>query len=497
MSRRALPDGARRGWCPGLARPMPTGDGLLARLHPPLGVLTLPQARAVAEGARRYGNGHLDLTARANLQIRGVSEATTAPLAALLAAAGLGDTRTDGGPQRLTLTGPLADDAIRTLARAIEAAGRGIPGLPAKTLVAVGFATDEADLSVVPVAEGRVAIGLATAAEAIGVSPLADAPAVVASLLAAFAATGQRRMRDLTADELRAILPPPSAGEGGPRRGSGEGSDGGGCGTAPSRHTVPFPAAAFPSPPPLRGVPSPAEGGGNSAVALPPRHGEQSEAIQGSEALPNGALLAMTAIGPAPGLSVIDGPTGIAVLTLDAPFGRCTADAFVRLIAVAEDIGAAEFRLTPSRGIVLVAARPERVKAHLPALAADFITGAEDPRRAVAACTGAPACASGTTPTLADAARLADAFQPLAARGLSAHVSGCAKGCARPGPADLTLVGRDGDYAIIVGGAPGDPSLLQIPIETALERLGRAATVGLAAAFAPETIDRGRNRRPA
>ncbi len=62
---------------------MPTGDGLLARIHPPLGILTLAQARAVAEGARRYGNGHLDLTARANLQIRGVSEATTAPLTAL------------------------------------------------------------------------------------------------------------------------------------------------------------------------------------------------------------------------------------------------------------------------------------------------------------------------------------------------------------------------------------------------------------------------------
>ncbi|GJE39262.1 precorrin-3B synthase [Methylobacterium persicinum] len=438
MSRRASPDAARRGWCPGLARPMPTGDGLLARIHPPLGVLALAQAQAVAEGARRYGNGHLDLTARANLQIRGVSEATTAPLSALLTAAGLGDTRTDGGPQRLTLTGPLADDTLRTLTRAIEAAGRSISGLPAKTLVAVGFALDEADVSVVPVAEGLVAIGLATAAEAVGVYPLPDAPAVVALILTAFAATGRRRMRDLTADELRAILPP--------------------------------------------------------------RHCEQSEAIQGSGSSPNGALLigfaplAMTAIGPAPGFSSIG---GIAILTLDAPFGRCTADAFARLIAVAEDIGAAEFRLTPSRGLVLVPTRLGRAEAHLPALAEDFITGAGDPRRAVAACTGAPACASGTTQTLVDAARLAEAFRPLATRGLSAHVSGCAKGCAKPGPADMTLVGRDGEYAIIIGGAPGDPPSLQLPIETALERLGKAATIGLAAAFRPEAIDGGRNRRPA
>lgn len=163
-ARRGLPDAARRGWCPGLARPMPTGDGLLARIHPPLGVLTLAQARTVAEGARRHGNGHLDLTARANLQIRGVTEATAAPLAALLGDVGLGDTRADGGPQRLTLTSPLAgrDPSeildVPALARAIEAAGRAVPGLPAKTLVAVGCALEEADWSVVPTAAERVAI---------------------------------------------------------------------------------------------------------------------------------------------------------------------------------------------------------------------------------------------------------------------------------------------------------------------------------------------------
>ena len=122
---------------------------------------------------------------------------------------------------------------------------------------------------------------------------------------------------------------------------------------------------------------------------------------------------------------------------------------------------------------------------------------ADDPRRAVAACTGAPACASGSTPTLTDAVRVAEIIRPLAMDGLSVHVSGCAKGCAKPGPADLTLVGQDGHYAIVVGGSPGDPPSCQIPIEAALERLERAATVGLAAAFAQPSLDQGRNRRPA
>ncbi|GJD36003.1 precorrin-3B synthase [Methylobacterium aerolatum] len=430
-ARRGLPDAARRGWCPGLARPMPTGDGLLARIHPPLGVLTLAQARTVAEGARRHGNGHLDLTARANLQIRGVTEATAAPLAALLGDVGLGDTRADGGPQRLTLTSPLAgrDPSeildVPALARAIEAAGRAVPGLPAKTLVAVGCALEEADWSVVPTAAERVAIVPASGAIPAAECAASEAPAFLAFHLTAFIRTGRRRMRDVTAEEWADAL-----------------------------------AASLPPPPAAQGT-------------LPPRRGRELAA-------------------PSPGLSLHH---ALPVLALDAPFGRCTVAAFERLIAVAETIGAPDIRLSPTRGAILLPGRPERVD--LAALAADFIVAADDPRRAVAACTGAPACASGSTPTLADAERVAALFRPFAEAGLSAHVSGCAKGCAKPAPADLTLVGRDGAYAVIVGGTTTDPSDLQLPIEAALERLGRAASVGLAAAFMQPDADLGRNRRPA
>ena len=52
----------RRGWCPGVRRPMETGDGLLVRIHPFAGRLTADQARLVAEAAREFGNGHLDIT---------------------------------------------------------------------------------------------------------------------------------------------------------------------------------------------------------------------------------------------------------------------------------------------------------------------------------------------------------------------------------------------------------------------------------------------------
>ena len=41
----------RRGACPTLGRPMPTGDGLLARLRPEDCRLTMAQLRAVARAA--------------------------------------------------------------------------------------------------------------------------------------------------------------------------------------------------------------------------------------------------------------------------------------------------------------------------------------------------------------------------------------------------------------------------------------------------------------
>jgi precorrin-3B synthase len=36
------------------------------------------------------------------------------------------------------------------------------------------------------------------------------------------------------------------------------------------------------------------------------------------------------------------------------------------------------------------------------------------------------------------------------------HVSGCAKGCAHPRAAPVTLVGRDGLYDLVLGGTASD-----------------------------------------
>jgi precorrin-3B synthase len=97
-----------------------------------------------------------------------------------------------------------------------------------------------------------------------------------------------------------------------------------------------------------------------------------------------------------------------------------------------------------------------------------FILDANDPRRHIVACVGAPACRRATTDVRGDAARLAS----LLGEGEILHISGCAKGCARSRPAPVTLVGRDGFYDLVRDGAPWDRPLAEaLSLAEAAERV--------------------------
>lgn len=63
-----------KGWCPGALRPMQSGDGLVVRVRPFGGRLEAAQISGLAHLAERHGNGLIDVTSRANLQIRGVND---------------------------------------------------------------------------------------------------------------------------------------------------------------------------------------------------------------------------------------------------------------------------------------------------------------------------------------------------------------------------------------------------------------------------------------
>ncbi len=79
------------GWCPGALRPMASGDGLIVRVRPRLGAVSLMQLDMLATAARRFGDGNLYLSNRANVQIRGVTGEEHCALLDVLAAANLMD----------------------------------------------------------------------------------------------------------------------------------------------------------------------------------------------------------------------------------------------------------------------------------------------------------------------------------------------------------------------------------------------------------------------
>ncbi|WP_238538213.1 hypothetical protein [Oceaniovalibus guishaninsula] len=126
-----------------------------------------------------------------------------------------------------------------------------------------------------------------------------------------------------------------------------------------------------------------------------------------------------------------------------AAFGTFTA---AQLRAVADAAGRDGVRVTPFRLLYLPGTDAAMPRCD------DLLTDPHDPLLRVRACIGAPVCPQARAVTR-EAAR---AIAPLLADGMTAHVSGCAKGCAHPGPADLTLVGRAGAFDVVADGAAWD-----------------------------------------
>ncbi len=129
-----------RGWCPTAWQPMAAGDGLLVRVRPYLGRLTREQMLGLCAAASRYGNGQIDVTNRANLQIRGVAEGGWEQLIAALLTLGLVDPDPMREARRAILVAPdwtTGDDTHR-IAVELELRLAELPELPGK----VGFAID-------------------------------------------------------------------------------------------------------------------------------------------------------------------------------------------------------------------------------------------------------------------------------------------------------------------------------------------------------------------
>ncbi|GAA4688609.1 nitrite reductase [Nocardioides nanhaiensis] len=91
------PARTRRDRCPGVLRPWPADDGALVRVRLVGGRVTAAALQALSQVAQRHGDGDLHLTARANLQLRGLpleGGALPEPVVAEVEATGLLPSRT-------------------------------------------------------------------------------------------------------------------------------------------------------------------------------------------------------------------------------------------------------------------------------------------------------------------------------------------------------------------------------------------------------------------
>ncbi len=388
--------GERRGACPGLSVPMPTGDGLLVRLLP-VGTIPLEAFTALCAAAREHGNSVIEITARGSIQIRGLTTTSAPRFADTIATLGI---VADGVP---VLTNPLtgidpaeifdasdfaADLRRKLAARSLSARlapkisvvvdGGGVLGLDA---VSADVRLEANDGEFLQIAVG----GDRTGAVSLGSVAIAQAAEAAIRLLDVVAQRGRdARARDIL---------------------KGEG------------------IAAF-----------------RTAIA---------DLLIARAPLPS--------CGRAEAIGVHRLRDGSFACGVGLAFGHADALALEQLVQAARTAGASGMRAAPGRVLMTIGLTPETARAFTDAAERlGFIVRADDPQRRVMACPGAPICASAYIAARALAPSIAaDAALHLDGAA-TIHISGCTKGCAHPGPAALTIVGTANGCALIANGTTRD-----------------------------------------
>jgi precorrin-3B synthase len=131
-------------------------------------------------------------------------------------------------------------------------------------------------------------------------------------------------------------------------------------------------------------------------------------------------------------------------------FGQIQAEALAGLAGLAVRYGEGGLRPTPWKSLCIAGIAASDAETVLSASAAlGLVTWADDGRLSIITCAGAPACSRAEVETITTAAIIA---RTRRAGDALLHLSGCAKGCAHPGPAPLTLVGHEGKFDLVRGG---------------------------------------------
>ncbi len=405
---------------------MPSGDGLLIRAKAVGSRLTATQAREIARIAEDCGNGLIDLSQRAQLQLRGISESTIAEALRRLEAIGMLAPNVDVERVTNVIASPLAGlapgafDANAMAAELAIALRRDatLRALPPKFLFllddggALSLAEVDADIRIEAATNGELAIRIADVPDRAAFVAADEALDAALRLARAFV-----ELREHHANQFRRI-----------------------------RTLV--------------------------------------EAL-GAQVLARAAGLELRAFGDthtaARGAQIFGAQRcgSIAFAGVGAPFGRWRAEELAAVADFAQGAGTGELRLTPWRALLIVTPDVEAAqKIVAQAQDHDLITSANDMRLAVVACPGAPECPQALAETRAhvmDLAPLAQKF--VGADGVGLHLSGCAKGCARQNASPITLLAcAEGFDLIENGGADSAPHLKSLTFEAVLRELSARAS---------------------
>ncbi|MFI5758260.1 cobalamin biosynthesis protein CobG [Streptomyces sp. NPDC051569] len=448
--------------CPGALRLHSADDGWLARLRLPAGVLTHRQAEVLAAAAERLGDGHLDITSRGNIQLRGLGESCGGELAGLLYDAGLLPSE--------------RHERVRNIVASPLAGLDGPGGVPTAD---VQLWTRELDTLL-------CASETATALSGRFLFALDDGRGDVAALGADVTLLAQR---DGTALLHTGTRTGPHTGTG-TRTGTRTGSSTGAQGVAVLRvAAADAPRAALLAAETFLTVAAETGTGAWRVRELPPGHG-LDEAVAAALAAAGIAAAAVKGHGPeaAPGEAAppeadppspgpVHSPDGTVALSVYAPLGRLSVARWRTLTGAAETV-----RVTPWRGVIVPGLAPATARDLLNRLrTAGLITGPDSPWHGVGACTGRPGCAKALSDVRADAAGAVTAT-PLALTGPPVYWSGCARRCGHPQGrwVDVVATGEGGYEISVHGAAPG--SAPPGPVTTATPAdLAEAVTAARAA----------------
>ncbi|GHE44803.1 hypothetical protein GCM10017673_53660 [Streptosporangium violaceochromogenes] len=451
LPRRSRPDA-----CPGALRVHAAADGGLARIRVPGGRLTPSQLSELARAASGFGAGVVELTSRANVQVRGLGEEGRAGFAACLAEAGLLPSSSHERVRNILASplsgcdtaglldaGPLVAELDRRLC-----SRPGLAALPGRFLFALDdgrgdVAWLDPDAGILPIGADRAALILAGADSGLRVP--------VGSAVTALLAAAEAFLAEAAEAAASGATSPGNTGNTGTT-----GTTGASTGTTPETSAGAFAGAS-------------SEGGRIWRIGeLPGGAGRVAARIRAAL----GPLLAAGGprFGPAAGregpgpvgpVGASGGPGGRAALGVAVPLGRLTRAQAELLAGLA---AGGEVRLTPWRGVVLPGLRPAGVAGAAALLAeAGLVTDPSSPWIGVTACAGRPGCARALADVRSDAARatarnLPGSFGHPRAAGaaptgtLPVHWAGCERRCGRPRGRVADVVAFAGGYRVELDG---------------------------------------------